>query len=118
MVARGAAVQAASLRGDVWDVVLLDATPFSLGIRCQTELGNTKFDPILPKHTTTPTSKTNQYTTVVDGQTEVNIEIFQGESSVPEENFKIGQFSLQGIPMAAAGVPKIDVKFDIDANCL
>ena len=118
VVARGAAMQVASLMGDVPDILLLDVTPFSLGIRCQTELGLTKFDPIIPKHTTTPSFKIKQYTTVVDCQTEVEIEIFQGESSVPEENFKIGQFSLQGIPMVAAGIPKIDVKFDIDANCL
>lgn len=118
VVARGAALQAAILLGDVKEVLLLDVTPFSLGIRCQAESGGSKFDPILSKHTTTPAAETRQYTTVVDGQTQVEIEIFQGESSIPDENFKIGQFTLQGIPFATAGVPKIDVKFDIDANCL
>lgn len=118
VVARGAALQAAILLGDADRVLLLDATPFSLGIRCQAESGGSKFDPILSKHTTTPSAETRQYTTVVDGQTEVTIEIFQGESPIPEENFKIGQFTLQGIPFATAGVPKIDVKFDIDPNCL
>jgi molecular chaperone DnaK len=118
VVARGAALQSAILLGDAKQILLLDATPFSLGIRCQTESGSFKFDPIIPKHTTTPSDQTRQYTTANDGQTEVNIEIFQGESSIPEENFKIGQFSLQGIPPTTAGIPKIDVKFDIDLNCL
>ena len=118
VVARGAAVQAAILTGDAKEILLLDATPFSLGIRCQVESGGSKFDPIIPKHTATPSAKTRQYTTVVDGQTEVSIEIFQGESAIPEENFKIGQFTLPGIPIAPAGTPKIDVRFDIDFNCL
>jgi molecular chaperone DnaK len=118
VVARGAALQAASLVGDAQDILLLDATPFSLGIKCQTAPGEFKFDPVIPKHQTIPAEKTHQYTTTEDGQTEVSIEIFQGESSVPEKNFKVGQFILKGIPATKAGVPKIDVKFDIDLNCL
>lgn len=118
VVARGAVLQAASMIGDVQDVLLLDVTPFSLGIKCQTAPGEFKFDPVIPKHHTIPTAKTQQYTTTEDAQTEVSIEIFQGESSVPEQNFKVGQFILKGVPSTKAGVPKIDVKFEIDVNCL
>lgn len=118
VVARGAALQGAILMGDVRETLLLDVVPFSLGIKCQVAPGEFKFDSVISKHTTIPTDKTQRYTTTEDGQTQVRIEIFQGESPVPEENFKIGEFILQGIPVAQAGVPQIDVKFDIDANCL
>jgi len=118
VVARGAALQGAILMGDVQGTLLLDVVPFSLGIKCQIAPGEFKFDSVIPKHTTIPTDKTQRYTTTEDNQTQVKIEIFQGESPVPEENFKIGEFILQGIPIAKAGVPQIDVKFNIDANCL
>jgi len=118
VVARGAALQAAILKGDVRETLLLDVVPFSLGIKCTVAPGEFKFDSVIPKHTTIPTDKTQRYTTTEDGQTHVLIEIFQGESPVPEENFKIGEFILEGIPIAKAGVPQIDVKFNIDANCL
>jgi molecular chaperone DnaK len=118
VVARGAALQGAILMGDVQKTLLLDVVPFSLGIKCRVAPGEFKFDSVIPKHTTIPTDKTQRYTTTEDGQTQVRIEIFQGESPVPEENFKIGEFILQGIPIAKAGVPQIDVKFEIDANCL
>lgn len=118
VVARGAALQGAILTGDVRETLLLDVVPFSLGIKCRVAPGEFKFDSVIAKHTTIPTDKTQRYTTTEDGQTQVRIEIFQGESPVPEENFKIGEFILQGIPTAKAGVPQIDVKFDIDANCL
>jgi molecular chaperone DnaK len=117
-VARGAALQAAICSDDVKNVLLLDATPFSLGIKCRVESGTNEFSSIIPKHTTIPTAKTQQYTTTEDNQTQVRIEVFQGESSIPEENFKIGDFTLEGIPKEKAGAPKIDVRFDIDANCL
>lgn len=118
VVARGAALQSAILMGDVHETLLLDVVPFSLGIKCRVAPGEFKFDCVIPKHTTIPTDKTQRYTTTEDGQTQVLIEIFQGESPVPEENFKIGEFILQGIPIAKAGIPQIDVKFNIDANCL
>ncbi|MBD2138498.1 Hsp70 family protein [Anabaena sp. FACHB-1237] len=117
-VARGAAIQAAICMGDVQGILLLDVVPFSLGIKCQTDPGQFKFDPLISKHTAIPTKKTKQYSTVEDNQTLVKIEIFQGESQIPEENFKIGQFILQGIPLAKAGIPQIDVTFDIDSNCI
>ena len=118
VVARGAALQAAILMGEVKEKLLLDVVPFSLGIECYVAPGEFKFDSIIPRHTTIPSDRTQRYTTVEDGQTTIRIKIFQGESSVPEENFKIGEFILQGIPIAKAGVPQVDVKFDIDSNCL
>ncbi|AFY37640.1 Heat shock protein 70 [[Leptolyngbya] sp. PCC 7376] len=118
LVARGAALQAALLMGDVQEKILLDAVPFSLGIKCQETSGEFRFDSVIAKHTTIPTCKTKRYSTVEDDQTRVVIEIFQGESSVPDENFKIGEFILRGIPIAKASVPQIDVKFDIDVSCL
>ncbi len=126
-VARGAVLQAAILMDALPGWLLLDAVPFSLGIKCQTEPGQPgqpgqpaqfKFDSVIAKHTTIPTDKTRRYTTIEDNQTQVRIEVFQGESLVPEENFKLGQFILQGVPIAKAGVPQIDVTFKIDANCL
>lgn len=118
VVARGAALQAAILMGDVEETILLDVVPFSLGIKCRVAPAEFKFDSVIPKHTTIPTDKTQRYTTTEDGQTQVRIEIFQGESLVPDENFKIGEFILENIPVAKAGIPQIDVKFNIDANCL
>ena len=118
IVARGAALQAGILMGEVKETLLVDVVPFSLRIKCKTESGEYKFDSIIPRHTKIPTNETKRYTTTEDGQTEVRIEVFQGESSLPEDNFKIGEFILQGIPIAKAGVPQIDVKFDIDSNCL
>jgi molecular chaperone DnaK len=117
-VARGAAMQAAMLTGDMQGILLLDAVPFSLGIKCQTAPGELKFDPVISKHKSIPAEKTQRYSTVEDNQTIVRIEVFQGESQIAEENFKIGQFILQGIPLAKVGVPQIDVTFNIDANCL
>jgi molecular chaperone DnaK len=118
VVARGAALEAAVLLNDIQDILLLDVTPFSLGIKCQDAAGVFRFDAIIPKHSSTPVDRTGRYSTVNDDQTQVVIEVFQGESPVPTENFKIGEFILEGIPIAKAGVPKIDVKFSIDANCL
>jgi molecular chaperone DnaK len=118
VVARGAGLQAAMLMGDVRETLLLDVVPFSLGIKCQAAPGQGEFSAVISKHTTIPTAKTQRYTTVEDSQTQIRIEIFQGESLIPDENFKIGEFTLKGLPLAKAGVPQIDVKFDIDANCL
>ncbi|MCT7985442.1 Hsp70 family protein [Laspinema sp. A4] len=117
-VARGAVLQAAILLGALQETVLLDVVPFSLGIKSSVSPTEFKFDVLIPKHTTIPTHKTHNYTTIEDNQTRVKIEVFQGESPIPEENFKIGQFILEGIFPAKAGVPKIEVSFDIDTNCL
>ena len=118
IVARGAVLQAAVFMGDLQNMLVLDVTPFSLGIKCQVASEKFEFDAIISKHTTIPTSKTRRYTTREDDQRIVKIEVFQGESSVTEENFKIGEFLLQGIPLAKAGVPQIDVEFEINLDCL
>ncbi|MCT7993152.1 Hsp70 family protein [Laspinema olomoucense] len=117
-VARGAVLQAAILLGALQETILLDVVPFSLGIKSCVSPTEFKFDVLIPKHTTIPTKKSNNYTTIEDNQSRVHIQVFQGESPIPEENFKIGEFILEGIFPAKAGVPKIDVTFDIDTNCL
>ncbi|MCT7958533.1 Hsp70 family protein [Laspinema palackyanum] len=117
-VARGAALQAAILLGALQETILLDVVPFSLGIKSYVSPTEFKFDALIPKHTTIPTKKSHNYTTVEDNQTRVKIQVFQGESPIPEENFKIGQFILEGIFPAKARVPQIEVTFDIDTNCL
>jgi molecular chaperone DnaK len=117
-VARGAAIQAAILAGVLSDVLVLDAVPFSLGIKSHVAPGEFKFDPLIHKHATIPAEATGLYTTVEDDQAVVRIEIFQGEDPQPDKNYKIGQFRLEGILPAKAGTPKIEVTFKIDANCL
>lgn len=117
-VARGAAIQAAILTGAARNVLLLDVTPFSLGIKMQVRPNEYEFSKLIPCHTTIPTRHSEKYTTVSDNQTAVTIEIYQGESSDPNKNFKIGEFWLEGLPPAKAGIPEINVTFDIDANCL
>ena len=117
-VARGAAIQAGIIQGAVREVLLLDVVPFSLGTKVQEDSGLLRFDPLIPKHTKIPTKETKRYTTVEDGQRSIIIDVFQGESPQPENNFKIGEFILGGIPFAKAGIPKIDITFEIDTNCL
>jgi molecular chaperone DnaK len=78
IVARGASLQAAILTGDFQNTLLLDVVPFSLGIKCQVESGEFKFNCVISKHTTIPTTKTQRYTTTEDSQTQVRIEVFQG----------------------------------------
>ncbi|WP_159790786.1 Hsp70 family protein [Sodalinema gerasimenkoae] len=118
VVARGAVLQGAILQGDVQEALLIDVVPFSLGIKCRVAPGQFKFDSVIAKHTSIPIDKTRCYTTTEDGQTQVRIEVFQGESPLPQENFKVGEFVLEGIPIAQAGVPKINVTFEIDSDCL
>jgi molecular chaperone DnaK len=117
-VARGAALQSAILAGVLKDHLVLDVVPFSLGIRAADQTTTSKFDPLIRKHSIIPVRASRTYTTKVDNQPNVHIEVFQGEDPKPENNFKIGQFILDGIPNAKAGVPQIEVTFDIDANCL
>ena len=112
VVAVGAAVQASVLAGERSDIVLLDVTPLTLGI----ETAGGIFTRMIERNTTIPTRKTETYTTYGDGQTMVNIMVFQGERDIARENRLLGQFDLTGIPPAPRGVPKIDVTFDIDAN--
>jgi molecular chaperone DnaK len=119
-VACGAAIQAAVLTGRVDDVLLLDAVPFSLGVKAlepdKAKGRRDKFCIHIPKDTTIPTEKKDTYTTAEDNQSSVAIEIFQGESLNPDDNVKIGHFDLGGIPPARAGVPQIEVTFSIDAS--
>ncbi|XP_054716221.1 heat shock protein hsp-6-like [Uloborus diversus] len=111
-VAVGAAIQGGVLAGDVTDVLLLDVTPLSLGIET---LGGV-FTKLITKNTTIPTKKSQVFSTAADGQTQVEIKVFQGEREMALDNKILGQFSLVGIPPAPRGVPQIEVTFDIDAN--
>lgn len=111
-VAVGAAVQGGVLAGDVTDVLLLDVTPLSLGIET---LGGV-FTRLINRNTTIPTKKSQVFSTAADGQTQVEIKVFQGEREMATNNKLLGQFSLVGIPPAPRGVPQVEVTFDIDAN--
>jgi molecular chaperone DnaK len=117
-VARGAAIQAAILSGLLKDLLVLDAVPFSLGIKSFDQQKTAHLDVLIRKHATIPSEVKKVYTTMTDNQPAVTIEVFQGEDPVPGKNFKIGQFHLEGIPPAKAGVPQIEVTFGIDASCL
>lgn len=113
-VAMGAAIQAAIIKGEMKDVLLLDVTPLSLGIET---LGgvNTK---LIERNTTIPTKKSQVFSTAADNQTAVTIRVIQGERPMvdAEGNVELGRFDLVGIPAAPRGVPQIEVTFDIDAN--
>ena len=111
-VALGAAIQAAIIKGDVKDVLLLDVTPLSLGIET---LGgvNTR---LIERNTTIPTKKSQVFSTAADNQTAVTIRVLQGERQMADDNVELGRFDLVGIPTAPRGVPQVEVTFDIDAN--
>jgi len=112
VVAVGAAIQAAVLKGDVKEVLLLDVTPLSLGIET---LGGI-FTKIIEKNTTIPTKKSQVFSTATDNQPAVTIKILQGEREMAGDNKLLGNFELVGIPPAPRGVPQVEVSFDIDAN--
>jgi molecular chaperone DnaK len=112
VVAIGAAIQGAVLKGDVKGVLLLDVTPLSLGIET---LGGV-FTRLIDRNTTIPTKKSQTFSTAAEGQTAVTINVFQGEREMAADNKVLGTFDLTGIPAAARGVPQIEVTFDIDAN--
>ncbi len=112
VVAVGAAIQAAVLKGDVKEVLLLDVTPLSLGIET---LGGI-FTKIIERNTTIPTKKSQIFSTATDNQPAVSIKIYQGEREMASDNKLLGNFELIGIPPAPRGIPQIEVTFDIDAN--
>jgi molecular chaperone DnaK len=112
VVAIGAAIQGGVLSGDVKDVLLLDVTPLSLGI----ETSGGVFDVVIEANSTIPTKKTKVYSTAVDNQSSVEINILQGERKMAKDNRGIGKFILDGIPPAQRGIPQIEVSFDIDSN--
>ncbi len=112
VVALGAAIQAAVLKGEVKEVLLLDVTPLSLGIET---LGGI-FTKIIERNTTIPTKKSQIFSTASDSQPAVTIKVHQGEREMASDNKLLGVFELIGIPPAPRGIPQIEVAFDIDAN--
>ncbi|HZQ29848.1 MAG TPA: molecular chaperone DnaK [Patescibacteria group bacterium] len=112
VVAVGAAIQGGVLGGEVKDVLLLDVTPLTLGIET---LGGVS-TPLINKNTTIPTSKSQVFSTAADNQTQVEINVLQGERPLAVDNKSLGRFILDGIPPAPRGVPQVEVTFDLDAN--
>lgn len=111
-VAMGAAIQAGIIGGDVTDVLLLDVTPLSLSIETMGGIATR----MIERNTTIPANKTETFSTAVDNQPSVEINVLQGEREMAVDNKSLGKFILDGIASAPRGVPQIEVSFDIDAN--
>lgn len=112
VVAIGAAIQAGVIGGDVTDVVLLDVTPLTLGLET---LGGVR-TALIERNTTIPTQKSQIFSTAADNQTQVEINVLQGEREMAADNKSLGRFILDGIPPAPRGMPQVEVTFDIDSN--
>jgi len=112
VVAVGAAIQGAIMRGDIKDMVLLDVTPLSLGLETHGGL----FTKIIERNSTIPTKNSLIFTTVSDNQNKVQIHVLQGEREFAKENKSLGKFDLVGIPAAPRGVPQVEVTFSLDSN--
>ncbi|HAV15589.1 MAG TPA: molecular chaperone DnaK [Candidatus Pacebacteria bacterium] len=112
VVAVGAAVQGGVIGGDVKDIVLLDVTPLTLGLETMGGIRTA----LIQRNTTVPTSKSQIFSTAADNQTQVEINVLQGEREMAVDNKSLGRFILDGIPPAMRGMPQIEVTFDIDAN--
>merc|ERR1712164_200731 len=117
-VAAGAATQAAILTGnqssELNDMIVLDVTPLSLGL----ETAGGIFTKLIPRGTTVPSKKTQVFSTYADQQPAVLIQVFEGERSMTRDNNRIGQFSLEGIPLMPRGQPQIEVTFDVNTDGL
>lgn len=112
VVAIGAAIQAGVLGGDVKDILLLDVTPLSLSIETLGGIAT----PLIKRNTTIPTRESQVFSTASDSQTQVEINVLQGERPMAIDNKSLGKFTLDGIPPAPRGVPQIEVTFDINVN--
>lgn len=112
VVALGAAIQADILAGNRKDLLLLDVTPLSLGI----ETVGALMDIIIPRNSKVPIRAARNYTTSVDGQSNIRVTVFQGERDLVTHNRKLGEFTLRGIPPMVAGMPKVEIAFMLDAD--